>query len=480
MLLNGVFDLVAKAPLVNMKQFNGEYGCLTCTHPGTLVTRGVRVYLPNAHPPPEARTHETTMQAATEAKSTGVSSVRGIKGVSFPAPILNLANSIPVDYMHAVLEGVTKWLLHAWFDSENHSEAYYIGRSIRQADSLLLSQRPPSELSRPPRSIQKHLSYWKASELSNWLLYYSLPVLMDILPAMFIHHYALLVCALHILLQDSLTPSQIEAAEEMLCDFVLLLPELYGERSCTANAHSLTHLTKYVRLWGPLWTHSAFGFESKNGTLKHLFHSRSNIVDQLIFNVDVQQTLQLLDPTLQQESPEFLEFYMTMTGSAPRRGMRRITNGMYIVGGLQKKQVSYSLRSLLGTIPSETQAFSRAFVKGSLYHSTQYGKGQGKRNNQICQFSSEEGFKFGQIQLFALIPDPVAIIEVFEPSDSTFLKRVGHPCRRILNDYKNIDFLGAYMHEIKPSQTNTQLEVVPMQHIMGKAVDLHSATQVLL
>lgn len=263
------------------------------------------------------------MQAAKEAESSG-NPVRGIKGQSLPAPVLNLADSIPVDYMHAVLEGVTEWLLHAWFNSENHREPYYIGRSVRQVDSILLNQRPPSEFSRPPRSIQNHRSYWRAFELSNWLLYYSLPVLMDFLPAMFLHHYALLVCSLHIPLQDSLTHAQIDAAEAMICDFVGLLPELYGNKSCTANSHSLTHLTKYVRLWGPLWTHSAFGFESHNGSLKHLFHSWSNIVDQLVFNVEVQQTLQLLQPTLQQETSEFLEVYTTLNGSGQRRGMQRV------------------------------------------------------------------------------------------------------------------------------------------------------------
>lgn len=67
---------------------------------------------------------------------------------------------------------------------------------------------------------------------------------------------------MHILLGDSITHAQVDAAERMLLDFHALLPELYGEASCTANAHLLTHLTKYVRLWGPLWTHSAFGFET--------------------------------------------------------------------------------------------------------------------------------------------------------------------------------------------------------------------------
>ena len=41
----------------------------------------------------------------------------------------------------------------------------------------------------------------------------------------------------------------------MLIDFNLLMPELYGESSCTHDVHLLSHLGKYVRLWGPLWTH---------------------------------------------------------------------------------------------------------------------------------------------------------------------------------------------------------------------------------
>ena len=80
------------------------------------------------------------------------------------------------------------------------------------------------------------------------------------------------------MLNDSITHAQVDAAEQMLRDFCIVLPELYGETSCTANAHLLSHLAKYVRLWGSLWTHSAFGFENKNGQLKHLFHGKSDII----------------------------------------------------------------------------------------------------------------------------------------------------------------------------------------------------------
>ena len=31
-----IFDLPAKATVVNMKQFNGQFGCLYCTDPGEM------------------------------------------------------------------------------------------------------------------------------------------------------------------------------------------------------------------------------------------------------------------------------------------------------------------------------------------------------------------------------------------------------------------------------------------------------------
>ena len=43
--LIGLFDLVAKAPILNMHQFNGVNGCPTCLHPGKYFSSS-RYYLP--------------------------------------------------------------------------------------------------------------------------------------------------------------------------------------------------------------------------------------------------------------------------------------------------------------------------------------------------------------------------------------------------------------------------------------------------
>jgi hypothetical protein len=43
-LLLGVFDLVARASIWSTTQFNGEFGCMDCHHPGAYLSKGVRIW----------------------------------------------------------------------------------------------------------------------------------------------------------------------------------------------------------------------------------------------------------------------------------------------------------------------------------------------------------------------------------------------------------------------------------------------------
>ena len=215
--LFGVFDLIAKAPMLNMVQFNGKYGCPSCLHPGKWIN--TRVYPPGTNYP--LRTVASIEAAAVTA--TEHAPVEGIKGHSVLSSFVDLPLAAPIDYMHCVLEGVVKRLLEKWVNSTNHRTPHYIGRDVETIDSDLITQCPPHEFSRAPRSIRKHRKFWKAAEFRSWLLYYSLPLLLGLLPALYLHHFALLVCSMHILLQEKLTNTKIAAAEEMLKDFVSFL-----------------------------------------------------------------------------------------------------------------------------------------------------------------------------------------------------------------------------------------------------------------
>ena len=205
--------------------------------------------------------------------------------------------------------------------------------------------------------------------------------------------------------------------------------------------------------------------------ITYLFHSRAKIVDQLAFNLDVQQTLQLLHPSLlQNESVEVLEFLNGMNGNIPKKGMRQIDEHTYILGKPTQKQISEVESELLGIPSGIIPTFGQVYHNGSIYHSASYIKGKGKRNNQVCYFKSE-GCQFGQIQLFTLDP-PAAIVQVFEPSSSTILERAGYSCCPVLQEYKEIDFLSSFVHEIKPPRHYGELTVIPISQIEGKAVHL--------
>ena len=156
----------------------------------------------------------------------------------------------PIDDMHCTYEGVQKRLMNLWFESSSRAEPYYLGQYITEIDKILMQQHPPHEFARSPRSIARHLKFWKASEFKTWLLFYSLPLLLDYLPSLYLHHYALLA-----LLQESIDLSLLNAAEIMLNDFITLYPELYGEFNCTANLHMLLDLSKYTSC-GALFGHN--------------------------------------------------------------------------------------------------------------------------------------------------------------------------------------------------------------------------------
>ena len=201
--------MVAKAPILNMNQFNGANGCPTCLHPGTWTVS--RYYLPGQEY--SLRTNQSIVEAAANAESRKVV-IDGIKGRSVLHDVIDLVKFVPIDYMHCVLEGVTKWLVKKWFTPTYHSCPFYIGRHIKKIDCDLHFQCPPHDFTHAPRALAKYQEHWKASEFRYWLLYYySLPLLVKFLPSLYFYHYSLLVCSMHILLQSKLKGTQVKAAE---------------------------------------------------------------------------------------------------------------------------------------------------------------------------------------------------------------------------------------------------------------------------
>ena len=276
-LLLCVFDLPARAMAVNMKQFNGYYGCLKCLDKGEHINNR-HLYLPTE--PHTKRTMAMMILYAAKALVKGVS-IYGVKGPSVLSEHIDIVIHVVIDYMHCVLLGVVKQLLDMWLDSSNSSYDYYIGPSkAKIVIEYLLNLKPPDNFRIHARSLFER-AHWKASEYRAWLLYYSLPILVTILPGDYVHHYALLVCSMHVLLNDVITVEDLKFSKKALNAFYELLPTLYSQHACSANMHALIHLPQCVAQWGPLWGFSMFGHESYHSNLKRKIHGTRNVLPQI-------------------------------------------------------------------------------------------------------------------------------------------------------------------------------------------------------
>ncbi|CAN7941931.1 unnamed protein product [Ixodes pacificus] len=76
--------------------------------------------------------------------------------------------------MHFVLLGVGRQFLAYWLESP--VSEFYVRNKIAELEEKLLALRQPKNARRMPRLFRKR-KFWKAYELKNWFLYYSIPVL---------------------------------------------------------------------------------------------------------------------------------------------------------------------------------------------------------------------------------------------------------------------------------------------------------------
>lgn len=91
-------------------------------------------------------------------------------GIKAPSPLLQLPNfdvvsGIAIDVMHCVYLGVVKQLIGLWFNSKHSGQRWYCGNRVAVVDKRLLEIKPPSVITRIPRSIQHHVKFWKGNQV---------------------------------------------------------------------------------------------------------------------------------------------------------------------------------------------------------------------------------------------------------------------------------------------------------------------------
>ncbi|KAM7282555.1 uncharacterized protein ISCGN_002702 [Ixodes scapularis] len=303
--------------------------------------------------------------------------VNGVKG---PSALMNLkgfdlVEGMSAEYMHCVLQGVVRQFTELLFSSSSSRQPYYMGArgSVVKVNARLQSIKPPHCITRLPRSIEER-SFWKASEWKQWLLFYALPCLLDLLPQLYWRHLCKLSEAIHILLRDSLTLEEIKRAEELLHMFVGRVEALYGVTAMTFNVHLLVHLANSVRHLGPLWAHSAFVFEGGNGKLVNLVSAAKGLPQQVVERVVMMQELELLLSTHKLPAREE-QICRGFLGYMPIQNACRVNETTTLGCGqpaIMSSEDKFALQQHFGATVSSATEYQRCVIKNQVYHSTSY------------------------------------------------------------------------------------------------------------
>lgn len=271
-------DSVCKPMILRMKLYNGEFGCPLCFLIGKSINRR---WIFNVVPA-NLRTMESMECDIRNVMRTGVES-RGVLGCS---PLItlrqfDLIKNQVVDIAHKDYLGNTKKFNEMYMT--NFGKPWYIGKkeNKKKIDDILTEIKTPSRISRKPRSLNTTKT-WKASEWRNYLLYFMLPCLDDILPEPFFSHMAKYAEAIFILNSASITTEDLAKAKTYLDEFVSETETHYGEVNMRFNVHLNKHAATSTENWGPAWVFSTLPFESMNRPFAESANSPNHRAEQIV------------------------------------------------------------------------------------------------------------------------------------------------------------------------------------------------------
>jgi hypothetical protein len=482
-------DLPAKSLALNMVQFNGQSSCIKCLQPGCnfrTVTKGNVHIFPyqDENPDGPPRTSDSVKVDAHKATTTKTNT-HGIKGPSFlmMTESFDYVRSTAVDYMHCALLGIERLLTNLWFLPKHAKELFSLYSYLDLVDSRLSQIKPPGTISRLPRSISEHFKFWKASELRSWMLYYSLPVLHDIMHYDYFYHYAAFVCAIHTLCQDSISENEIILSEKLLNYFVLMTGSLYGDRYLTLNIHSLLHLPQCVRELGPLWGHSCFPFENANGDLQKFFHGTQFIDMQIVNAVNIVQQLPLLTQHVKPQSIAYNFVNHLLTKGNKHHLLESSSHS--VLGRSYAKNVPdeiyMKLALLLGFPPQKIQFFSRAIIDCQIYHSKDYSRVQVRNSTTVCYLNCNNCPCYGIILYFILhsgieSENIFCVIQPFTCHRNDIIelsKRKSVEAGRMVSCEQNLLDLKLDFIQVCTNFSAADVEIVPVEKILYLAVNVN-------
>lgn len=173
-------------------------------------------------------------------------------------PYFDAPRMLVVDPMHNLFLGTAKHFFKSvWMTEEN----------FKLVQERVNSALVPSGIGRIPHKIQSGFASFTADQWKNWVNYFSLIALHDILKDENIECWRHFVLACRILSLRSISANEIVLADALLMQFCKRTERLYHNKVITPNMHMHAHIRACIEDYGPSPGFWLFPFERYNGIL---------------------------------------------------------------------------------------------------------------------------------------------------------------------------------------------------------------------
>ncbi|KAK3909968.1 Halomucin [Frankliniella fusca] len=287
-------DSGARGAVQGVNSHSGYYSCNWCLIPGLYLEN--KVVFPFSDVDHPKRTHETVKDHGAECLANDA--LLYVFGVQYVSPLVALPKfdivlGMVQDFPHNVPFGIGRTFLDEWL--HNSQRSFYIGspEEMKILNKRMEKLKPCIEVRRAIRPL-KDMAFWKAREFENWVVIYSLIVVLQVLPAKFWTHWSYLVQAVYLLVGQTVTTENVNMAHKLIRYWVADVETLYGQKFMSFNVHIFSHFAENVSRWGPAWAVSTYCFESAIGKLKNTLHAHRGVPHQINREMSYNQARNIL------------------------------------------------------------------------------------------------------------------------------------------------------------------------------------------
>ena len=193
-------------------------------------------------------------------------------------PYFDAPKMLTIDPMHNLFLGSAKY----FFKNILLALDYITVAQLEMIQDRVNSFTVPSGIGKIPMKIASGFSSFTADQWKNWVLYFSIIAMRDIITGEVLECWKHFVLACRILCTKHITLENAKLGDALLLQFCRRTERIFGNEFITPNMHLHCHLFECITDYGPLHSFWCFAFERYNGILGSMPNNNRCIESQLM------------------------------------------------------------------------------------------------------------------------------------------------------------------------------------------------------